>query len=80
MKPSEHPLSPFNPNYKAKIDWTPQQIAARNKAVMSKYVERKRVENPNFDKTIGMVYSDKTTENLLPKKFHVFAKAGAPKK
>ena len=80
MKPSDSPLSPFSPNYKAKIDWGKQQKSAQAKEAVSKYIEKKRMENPDFDKTIGMVYSDKVTEKLLPKKFHVFAKAGAPKK
>ena len=73
MKPSDDPRSPFNPNYKAKINWRPQQQSAQNKANVTIGLEKKRLEDVNYDKKVGMLFNKDRGENAtLPKQFSVF--------
>jgi hypothetical protein len=73
VKPSEHPLSPFNPNYKAKIDWRPMQQLANNGAAVTRNLEKSRQKNPNHDLQTGVVIAKEI--RLLPRLFHIYGKA-----
>lgn len=76
MKPSDDPRSPFNPNYRGQINWAPLQKLKDNAEAMSKVLEAARSKDPLHDVKKGI----SSIERLMPKKFHVYAKAGAPKK
>lgn len=76
MKPSEDPRNPFSPNYKAKINWKPQQQAANNQEISTKGLERKRLQDAKYDQKVGMIYNDQRgADETLPKRFQVFHKA-----
>lgn len=76
MKPSDDPRNPFNPNYKAKINWAPQQRAAQNQNSVTLKLEQKRLADANYDKKVGMIFNDtRGTITTLPKDFNVYAKA-----
>lgn len=77
MKPSDDPRSPFNPEYKAKIDWKKQQLFQTTSETATKKLEKNRMKNSNFDMRIGGLVGPK--DSLLPKKFHVYTRAGSPK-
>mgnify|MGYP006276586781 CR=1 FL=1 len=79
MKPSDDPRSPFNENYKAKIDWKVEQRYKNNSRTTTTNLEKERIKNPAYDQKIGMLFSEKVSVSLLPKKFHVYARAGAKK-
>ena len=75
MKPSEDPRNPFSPNYKAKINWLPQQQAAQNKANITVGLEKKRLADANYDKKVGMLFNDARGDTTtLPKAFNVYTK------
>ena len=73
MKPSEHPLSPFNPNYKPRINWTNQNLDKQRGIAVSMRVEEVRLDNRSYGKVTGISKNER--ENLLPRKFHVYSKA-----
>ena len=72
MKPSEDPRSPFSPEYKQQINWRPMQQVKDNGAIVSKNLEKSRMKDPLHDVKKGISSIDK----LLPKKFHVYSRAG----
>lgn len=76
MKLSEDPRSPFSLGYRAKINWRPMQQVKDNGAIVTKNLEKARMKDPLHDVKKGI----SSMEKLLPKQFHVYAKAGAPKK
>lgn len=75
MKPSEDPRSPFSDNYKAQINWRPMQQVKDNGAIVTKNLEKARMKDPLHDVKQGI----STVDRLLPKQFHVYTRAGAPK-
>ena len=77
MKPSDNPLSPFNANYQAKIDWKKQQIFKSAAETSTKNLEKARMANANHDRKVGLVLNEH--DRLLPKLFHVYTRAGSPK-
>lgn len=77
LKPSDDPRNPFNPNYRGQINWIPLQKLKDNAMAMTKVLEKARVKDPLHDKKQGVLINQH--ERLLPKKFHVYSKAGAPK-
>lgn len=73
MKPSDHPLSPFNPNYKAKIEWRAQNLDKQRGDTVTRLVNdaRKRNHEPGATNVTG-----RNPHGLLdPKHFHVYMKA-----
>ena len=75
MKPSEDPRCPFSPAYQTKIKWRPMQALKNTSETMTKNLEQSRLADPLYDVKKGI----STIDKLLPKKFHVYSKAGAPK-
>lgn len=73
MKPSDNPLSPFNPNWKSPINWGTQNLDKQRSTAVSMQVEKERLANENYGKLTGISKSERV--NLLPKQFHVYSKA-----
>ena len=76
MKPSDDPRSPFSKNYQPQLNWMPLQKLQDNANAMTKVLERARTKDPLHDVKQGISSPDR----LLPKKFHIYAQAGVPKK
>lgn len=77
MKPSDDPRSPFSPQYKPQLNWAPLQKLKDNSEAMTKMLEKARMKDEFHDAKQGLLINQH--ERLLPKKFHIYAKAGAPK-
>ena len=72
VKPSEDPRSPFNHAYQAQINWLPMQKLQNSSNAMTKVLEKARLKDPLHDAKKGLSPID----TLLPKKFHVYSRAG----
>lgn len=77
VKPSDDPRCPFSEQYKPQLNWAPLQKLKDNAEAMTKVLEKARVKDPLHDFKQGILLNQH--ERLLPKKFHVYSKAGAPK-
>lgn len=73
MKPSDNPLSPFNPNFKSGINWSDMNRAAVYSKNQSKVVNDNRKIGREI--SISVPISAKAAHNMkCPKKFTVNTK------
>lgn len=77
MKLSEDPRCPFSEQYQPKINWRPMQQQKDSGTTVTKNLELARIKDALHDSKNGLLISQH--DRLLPKKFHVYTRAGAPK-
>ena len=69
-KPSDNPLSPFNPNFKSDIDWSDMRRSSMNSEAMTRHVNKQR----KAGKEVGTLHGlpREAPKSLIdPKRFHV---------
>ena len=70
MKPSDNPLSPFNPNFKSDIDWSSFRKNHKTSEAITKVVNDRRKQGKEVG-TIHGISKKPAKGSIDPKKFYV---------